>query len=589
MNLAEITHRAYFLDCYPLDERHLKISIQTGKDVDEVILWAGDPYSAGIAENEQNWQGERVPMELERELAHRNVYSAVLTPAYRRVKYHFEITGGGESVCLYEDGFVKAAERFPADRMIQRFIYPWMNRADIMKVPEWAENIVWYQIFPDRFCRKNPGEKRHSCREWACQEDPTWKEFYGGDLAGIRSRLAYIADLGVGGIYLNPILWSDSNHRYDTIDYHSVEPDLGTEEELKTLIAEAHALGLRVMIDAVFNHCGAKCALWQDVLEKGPQSSYYHWFCVNRWPIDAQTHATKQGDYFSFAFVDNMPKFDTSEPDVMEYLTGIAKHWVCDWKVDGIRFDVGNEISHAFLKHLRLEVKKCNPKLFLLGEIWHDAFPWLLGDEYDSTMNYPFLACVNNFWADKTQSGTDFMHGINQCYSMYYEQVNRVLFNLLDSHDMDRLMERCYGNEDTFLAQLTVLFTMQGAPGIYYGTEIGMDGGGTKANRKCMPWEEIDAGSFAELTGQVKQLIAMRRQYPQTRSGKVVWDVREDSRLLHYYKKKEGQKTLEVCINAGEEPVRTGERGLPEPEDCLFANGLEHGSLRPQGVFIRLV
>lgn len=154
MNLAEITHRAYFLDCYPLDERHLKISIQTGKDVDEVILWAGDPYSAGIAENEQNWQGERVPMELERELAHRNVYSAVLTPVYRRVKYHFEITGGGESVCLYEDGFVKAAERFPADRMIQRFIYPWMNRADIMKVPDWAENIVWYQIFPDRFCRK---------------------------------------------------------------------------------------------------------------------------------------------------------------------------------------------------------------------------------------------------------------------------------------------------------------------------------------------------------------------------------------------------------------------------------------------------
>ena len=234
-----------------------------------------------------------------------------------------------------------------------------------------------------------------------------------------------------------------------------MEPDIGTEEELKALIAEAHALGLRVMIDAVFNHCGAKCALWQDVLEKGPQSSYYHWFCVNRWPINEQTHATKQGDYFSFAFVDNMPKFDTSEPDVMEYLTGIAKHWVCDWKVDGIRFDVGNEISHAFLKHLRLELKKCNPKLFLLGEIWHDSFPWLLGDEYDSTMNYPFLACVNNFWADKTQSGTDFMHGINQCYSMYYEQVNRVLFNLLDSHDTDRLMERCHGNADMFLAQLT--------------------------------------------------------------------------------------------------------------------------------------
>ena len=203
-------------------------------------------------------------------------------------------------------------------------------------------------------------------------------------------------------------------------------------------------------------------------------------------------------------------------------------------------------------------------------------------------MNYPFLACVNNFWADKTQSGTDFMHGINQCYSMYYEQVNRVLFNLLDSHDTDRLMERCHGNADMFLAQLTVLFTMQGAPGIYYGTEIGMDGGGTKANRKCMPWEEIDAGSFAELTGQVKQLIAMRRQYPQTRSGKVVWDVREDSRLLHYYKKKEGTGMLEVYINAGEKAVQIGGAEPHAREEILFANGYCQGKLQPQGTLVRL-
>ena len=148
-------------------------------------------------------------------------------------------------------------------------------------------------------------------------------------------------------------------------------------------------------------------------------------------------------------------------------------------------------------------------------------------------------------------------------------------------------MERCHGNADMFLAQLTVLFTMQGAPGIYYGTEIGMDGGGTKANRKCMPWEEIDAGSFAELTGRVKRLIAMRRQYPQTRSGKVVWDVREDSRLLHYYKKKEGQKRWRSALTPGRNRCGQG-RGLPEPEDCLFANGLEHGSLRPQGRFHKI-
>ncbi|MDD6243400.1 MAG: hypothetical protein PUA99_09790, partial [Roseburia hominis] len=119
-------------------------------------------------------------------------------------------------------------------------------------------------------------------------------------------------------------------------------------------------------------------------------------------------------------------------------------------------------------------------------------------------------------------------------------------------------------------------------------TEIGMDGGGTKANRKCMPWEEIDAGRFAELTGQVKRLIAMRRQYPQTRSGKVIWDVREDSRLLHYYKKKEGTGTLEVYINAGEMTVQIGGAEPLAREEILFANGYGQGKLQPQGTLVRL-
>ena len=207
---------------------------------------------------------------------------------------------------------MKAGENFPADRMIQRFIYPWMNRADIMKVPEWAENIVWYQIFPGSFLQKKSGRKASFLPGMGLSGGCNMEGVLRGDLAGIRSRLAYIADLGVGGIYLNPILWSDSNHRYDTIDYHSVEPDLGTEEELKVLIAEAHALGLRVMIDAVFNHCGAKCALWQDVLER---TAVQLLPLVLREPLADRCAdpCDEAGDYFSFAFVDNMPKFDTSE------------------------------------------------------------------------------------------------------------------------------------------------------------------------------------------------------------------------------------------------------------------------------------
>ena len=147
-------------------------------------------------------------------------WTTTLLPEYKRCKYYFELRTEKEVWYYFEDGFLTEEQLRMDGRMQQCFIVPWMNPADINRTPAWVNETIWYQIFPDRFCRKNPGEKRHSCREWACQEDATWKEFYGGDLAGIRSRLAYIADLGVGGIYLNPILWSDSNHRYDTIDYH---------------------------------------------------------------------------------------------------------------------------------------------------------------------------------------------------------------------------------------------------------------------------------------------------------------------------------------------------------------------------------
>lgn len=586
MERAKITHHAYFMDCYPLNERELKISIRTGEDVERVCLCAGDPYSAGIAENEQNWKGEKFAMTLERELPGFLVWSVVIAPEYLRVKYHFELISGAERLYLMEDGFYEDVSHLSAERMIQRFIYPWMNPADVMRTPDWVSDVVWYQIFPERFARGNTGEKRLCNREWVCERDRTWEDFYGGDLQGIRNRLSYIAELGVGGIYLNPILFSDSNHKYDTIDYGLIDPDFGTEEELKALVGEAHALGLRVMIDAVFNHCGAKCALWQDVLEKGKDSAYYEWFFVNTLPIGRNIHATKRGDYYAFAFVDEMPKLNTNHPAVMEYLTGIAEHWVRDWKIDGIRFDVGNEISHAFLKQLRMRLKQCNPELFLLGEIWHDSFPWLLGDEYDSVMNYPFLACVNNFWLDEKKSGRDFMYGINQCYGRYYEQVNRVLFNLLDSHDTDRLMERCHGNEDVFFQQLAILLTMQGTPGIYYGTEIGMDGGGTKENRKCMPWADIDAGKYTDITAQVKKLLAIRKAYPQAKSGEVRWDVTEDSRLIHYTKAADGCGGLSVWLNAGRDVAAVQ---IDAQSEVLFARGYDAGTLKAGGVVIAAV
>ena len=584
MNLAEITHRAYFLACYPLDESHLKISIQTGKDVDEVILWAGDPYSAGIAENEQNWHGERVPMELERELAHRNVYSAVLTPAYRRVKYHFEITGGGESVCLYEDGFVKAGENFPADRMIQRFIYPWMNRADVMKVPEWAENIVWYQIFPDRFCNGTPEKNGNDITPWRNHGTVTNQEKFGGNLEGIRQRLQYLQELGITGIYLNPIMEAESNHKYDTTDYTKIDPAFGNEEMMKALCREAHEKGIRIMVDAVFNHCGRKFAPWMDVLEHGKDSRYADWFMIEDWEEIGKRADTRDRRFYSFAFADTMPKLNTNNEEVIEYFCKVCEEWIRKFDIDGIRFDVGNEVSHRFLKRMREHLKTIKPDIYLLGEIWHDASQWLQGDEYDSVMNYPLLSGIHDFFLDKTMKKEEFEYMVNRCYTMYMQQNNDVLFNLLDSHDTERLMNR-FHNLDKFYQQLAILFTLPGSPCIYYGTEIAMEGAHDPDCRRCMPWSEIESKENQEKIAMMRKLIMLRRNEEMCRSPHFHFpDTYKNDRCVEYIKLDEEGNKIEVLLNASEEEIKVKGNGK-----ILFAREFDGEILGVNGTLIRRI
>ena len=584
MNLAEITHRAYFLDCYPLDERHLKISIQTGKDVDEVILWAGDPYSAGIAENEQNWQGERVPMELERELAHRNVYSAVLTPAYRRIKYHFEINGGGESVCLYEDGFVKAGENFSADRMIQRFIYPWMNRADIMKVPEWAENIVWYQIFPDRFCNGTPEKNGDDITPWRNHGTVTNEEKFGGNLEGIRQRLSYLQELGITGIYLNPIMKAESNHKYDTTDYTKIDPFFGDADTMKVLCKEAHEKGIRIMVDAVFNHSGRKFEPWIDILEHGKESRYADWFMVEDWEQVQKRGDTRDRRFYSFAFTDGMPKLNTNNEEVIQYFCKICEDWVREFDIDGIRFDVGNEVSHRFLKRIREHLKTIKPDIYLLGEIWHDASQWLQGDEYDSVMNYPLLSGIHDFFLDKTMKKEEFEYMVNRCYTMYMQQNNDVLFNLLDSHDTERLMNR-FHDLDKFYQQLAILFTLPGSPCIYYGTEIAMEGAHDPDCRRCMPWSEIESEENQKKIATMRKLIMLRRNEEMCRSPHFHFpDTYKNDRCVEYIKLDEEGNKIEILLNASEEEIKVKGNGK-----ILFARKFDGEILGVNGTLIRRI
>lgn len=571
MNLAAITHQARTPMCCALDQETLQITLRTGRDADAVELIYADPYEGGIAGGEAAWQGRRAPMSPAFTLEHHQLWTTTLRPPYRRLRYCFAVHQGEECWYYYEDGLRPFLQ---LDNRVQCFTMPWMNPADCIAPPDWVRHTVWYQIFPDRFCQGGSG--RPGALPWR-RGPVTNADRFGGDLAGITSKLPYLARLGIGGLYLTPIFASPSIHKYDTADYTRIDPDFGTEADLSRLVRAAHQNGIRVMLDAVFNHCGPGFAPWRDVVEHGPQSPYWKWFFVRQWPFTEGD--TRDGRYFSFAFHGGMPKLNTNEPEVQEYFITLCENWVRRYDIDAIRFDVGNEISHAFLRKLRARLKALKPDLYLLGEIWHDASPWLEGDEYDAVMHYPLQSALRRFFEDDALPAEAFGWDVGQCLAAYPPQVDTAQFTLLDSHDTIRLRTRAASEAD-FWQQLAALFTLPGSPCIYYGTELEMEGGPDPDCRRCMPWEELDTPAGKASHDALQALIALRRQEPALQGREIAFDP-GPGRLVRY-RRGNPAEALEICLNAGSQPQPLAPGG-----EKLFCRGWDGGVLAPGGILIR--
>ena len=578
MELASISHKSVCPDAYALDDSRILINLKTGKDITSVSLIHDDPFAGG-ATGFAAWDGKAQPMAISRELKYHYIWSITLSPKFKREQYYFSISDGSESLLMFEDGFYTPEQANKPGRLKQYFKFPWLNASDVFSPPAWVNDTIWYQIMPDRFRRGDPAPKRFPLRDWNDSSNLTFRDFYGGDLKGITEKLPYLHKLGITGIYMTPIFLSHSNHKYNTFSYDEIDPDFGTEEDLIRLVDTAHSLGIRVMLDAVFNHSGTEFAPWKDVMKKGPDSPYWDWFYVNQWPQPKLPGKTDDGRFYSFAFTGMMPKLNTNNPEVADYFLARCRKWVEKWNIDGIRFDVGNEVSHSFLKKLYAGLKAVNPDIFLLGEIWHDASQWLQGGEYDSTMNYPFLESLHNFWLDN-QDSKELMYALNRCYSMYPEQVNPVLFNFLDTHDTMRVLTRC-GSKDIFYQQLTLLMTMPGSACIYYGTEIAMDGGDDPDCRRPMPWNAVEAGKCSDDLRETAALIALRKAFPQLRRGKLLWKHSDTHpRLLHYGRYLDGDHVIAVYINANEEAVK-----IPD-SNILYSRHLRNGELLPGGIAV---
>ncbi|MCR4902795.1 MAG: glycoside hydrolase family 13 protein [Butyrivibrio sp.] len=587
MNLGAIYHRMSEQFCYSLDEDRLIINIKTGYDVDKVYIIHEDPYAAGIMGGNEKWSGKREEIYFKKRLKDHIWWTTTLCPEYKRCKYYFEIHSGNECMNYFEDGFYTNEEMNQEGKTLSYFIMPWMNPADVFKTPDWVNDTVWYQIFPERFCNGDHSIDPDNVKPWK-YEKVKYDDFYGGDIKGIRDKIPYLKELGITGIYLNPIFESNTNHKYNTKNYKKVDPHFGSNEDLRKLVDEAHEAGIRVMLDAVFNHTGYDFPMWQDVLDNKASSKYADWYMINKWPVDKECD-TKDGRYYSFAFAKYMPKLNTNNPEVSDYLLDIVRFWIETFDIDGLRFDVGNEISHSFIKSLRYMTKNMKSDFYLLGEIWHDSISWLHGDEYDSVMNYPLTTAIGDFWVYKNRTSESFEYDINRCFTMYYSQVNDVLFNLLDSHDTNRLMDKVHGDKDIFYQQLAVLFTMPGSPCIYYGTEIAMEGGFDPDCRRCMPWEEIEKGLRDEDINETRTLIAMRKKYQACKSRNFHFpnDIAKD-RVISYLKIGDNE-SLQIYLNCEKTSCNIP---IKSTDEIVFARGLSYedgsgeGRLKANGVLI---
>lgn len=586
MEFNGVFHQAYDNYCYPLNEDELIVNIKTGYDVKEVNIILGDPFAAGILGGGEHWDGDKENIPFKKRLKNQLWWTTTVKPEFKRLKYYFELVTEDERWFYFEDGFVSAEQMHLEGRSRQCFTFPWMNPCDVPVTPKWVNDTVWYQIFPDRFCNGDHSIDPDYVVPWRDSKKKVKnEECFGGDFAGISSKLDYLKDLGITGIYLTPINEAPSNHKYDTTDYTKIDPRFGDEKSFKALVDEAHKKGIKVMLDGVFNHSGYFFKPWQDVLEKGPESDYYDWFMINEWPFDKKGKAAKKKQYYTFAFFDGMPKLNTNNPVVRKFFVDVCVGWVENYGIDGIRLDVANEVSHRFCKELHDTIKGINPDIYILGEIWHNAFPWLRGDEFDAVMNYPLGQSIKDFWIDKSLTNEDFEYTVNRCYTMYMQQTNDVLFNLLDSHDTKRLRSEVK-NLDEYFGQLAALFAMPGSPCIYYGTEIAMEGGHDPDCRRCMPWDEIEAGKFTERIGIISQLIRIRHEEPLLKSRNFHFpnEFSANPRVIQFRKVGWMDNFVEVIINCSDEDVEIPPRG-----EILLERHYIDSTLLQNGILIRKV
>jgi glycosidase len=446
--------------------------------------------------------------------------------------------------------------------------------------PAWARGALIYQIFPDRFANGDSSTDPPGVVPWG--SPPAARQFQGGDLWGVTRRLGHLADLGVDAIYLNPIFSSPSNHRYDTIDYYSVDPVLGGDAALRQLVDEGHRRGIRIILDASLNHVHPGFFAFADLLRRGRRSVYRDWFVVNEWPLRLKVRKGRtewqrewlpvwaeqvgipieqvsglgppiEPTYEAWYSVPTMPRVDLGHPDARHYMLSVARHWVAEFGIDGWRMDVARYVDTDFWDDFRSAVKDVNPDAYLLAEIFGDVSDWLQGTRFDATMNYTFRSICRAFFARGEIDGAEFLDEAQRLVHQYGWETTLVNHNLLGSHDTPRFLTEAGGEVWRVVLATVFQLTFPGAPGVYYGDEVGLEGGDDPGCRGAFPWGSA-AAEHHPVGDAIRQITRIRRRHRALREGSFGAIAARGSAVA--FERRSGRSRVVVVINPGPRAVR---------------------------------
>lgn len=489
------------------------------------------------------------------------------------------------------------------------------SRFPAFVTPDWVKNGIIYQIFPDRFRNGNPANDP-DFKEWYYEGKRTlpasgrintdfqeyyhlvkwddvaaltqaphtndrrdWMAFYGGDLEGVRQKLDYLQSLGVTIIYFNPLFEAKSTHKYDAADYRKIDPHFGTNEEFKTFAKEAKARGIRIILDIVFNHSGNAHWAFKDAVEKGPASPYYSWFTFKQYPLPQGWpnvgYAWKPGDYYNcwWGFGD-LPdlNFDLSRDDKAEipvrdvkdaqpnvalvnYLLDATEYWLKEADADGVRLDVPNEVPFWFWKLFNKRVKKVKPDAYIVGELWGNASDYVKPGMYDAVMNYAFFRDpVLKFLCNGQGTAAEFDAALATGRLTYPRQSVAVQMNLIDSHDTVRYLTQANGDVSRLLLAALFQMTYVGAPAIYYGDEVALEGQRDPDCRRPFPWDWEKDPKRVAVHAYYTKAANLRLQNAALRTGEFRTLATQGQTFA--FLRRDAQSQFVVVLNAGRGPAQ---------------------------------